>query len=452
MQQILSNSLAWCLCIGILSLLHSTKAFALRMADTDNHKQRTNHVLTNSILHINLSPGKDNLLTSFADNQAQENTSNLPCLEGVNEAVIDSNPDTQAVCENIVDINQSLATKFGHIRGDNARLTGNFDGFDMLYQLNDTVSMKGFAGYPNLTSTQDFDPKGYFYGFNTQYRNFEKTWELNSYYIDHHNDLAVADKIFGTAIHYVQPEYSFLLLLDYDLDDKTYAGFSSSGAWKFRQNTTLSTTLDIRNQPIKKRQQTYLRSIMTETDGWSWILPDDRIKQLSKKYASPITSMAFSVFHMISQNLQINGSCSVLSIPSIEKHHDNPTSNPIINEYYYRLKLSANNWIIPGTKNKFDLGHKITDSLRKTTAAIDARYPLTRFWNIQPKIYTERLDNVVEDSVSITTSSTLTMAYNEGHDIGLQIRAGGKWWSSRQANKRDDSFSYYVSLDYRATF
>jgi len=433
-------------------LLVGTDTFAVRSDDGHLIESVPVRERTRTLLNINMKPAGRQSDFDGKGRASHVRQDALPCLEVRDDGETDSAEQPTDLCMDEVGMRPSLATNFGHIRGEQARFSGNFDGLDILYRLDGGLTIKGFAGYPDLTTNKNFDPQRYFFGFNTGYRNTARTWELNGYYIDQHNGSSLSERMLGAAMHYSRPAYSLMVLLDFDLNNKTYTGVSTTGAWKLRQGTTLSATMDIRHLPMHKRQRTYLQQTMSAADGWAWVLPDDRVEQLAKKYTNTVMGVALSLFHKFSRHLQINGSYSVLSTSPLRSECDLCDGFSSINEYFYRFKLSAIDWMTPGDKNKLDIKHKITGSVRKTSAAIDALYPLTRFWNIQPKIHTERSNDVVNNSVSTTTSTTLMMTYKTGQDAGLQLHAGGKWRRERVANQQDDSFSYYVSLDYRKTF
>lgn len=373
----------------------------------------------------------------------------IPCLEGGHQATHDSKTTSSEACSSGVDIGQSLSTYFGHIRGEQALISGNYDGFNMAYQANDEIALKAFAGYPDLTSDTDFDPYRYLYGVETQFSNMTKEWEYTNYFIGQHGGTSVSGRLFGMSVHYSQPTYSYLGLVEYDLDSNSYAGLSTTGAWKVRPDTTISASLDLRHLPMQMRQRSYLKKIMTDTNGWSWNLPDDRINQLSLKHSNAVTGMSMSIFQGLSRRFKINGSYSVLSTSQMRS---TAADDEPLNEHYYHFILSGYDWITLGDQNRIDISYKMSARLHKTTAVFDAKYPLSNFWNIQPRIYTERLNDIVNNDVIVTTSSTLTMILKSANDGGLRINAGGKWETDRLSAKQDESFSYYVSLDYQTTF
>ena len=377
--------------------------------------------------------------------------SKIPCLDTVDGKQQNSLDARSDRCGNDAGVGKSLATYFGHVRGDEAGISGNFDGINLAFQANDAITIQGFAGYPDLTTDSDFDPDRYLYGFDIEI-NQNKDWILNHYYLGQQRGTSVSGRLIGTSIYYAQPGYAYLTQFEYDLVSNSYAGLSATGAWKVKSDTTLSATVDVRNLPMQNRQKSYLRKTMMDTDGWSWVLPDDRIKQLSSKHTKPVTGLALGIQQVFSNHFQINGSYSVLSTSMLESPGNYPAGNDPINEHFYRFKLSGNDWIMLGDQNSLDLSLKLSDNIRKTIAIFDAKYPLNKFWNFQPKIHTERSRDLVNNSVSLTTSTTLTMSYGAGENPGLEINAGGKWESDQIPNASDESFSYYVRLDYRTSF
>jgi hypothetical protein len=370
--------------------------------------------------------------------------SRIPCLEGMHETSPDPEDGLSEVCDKGENIGHSLSSYFGHIRGDRALISGNYDGFNLAYRANDLLAVKAFAGYPDLSSDTDFDPYRYLYGIETEISNTTHEWQYHNYFIGQHSGTSVTGRLLGMSVHYSKPTYSYLGLVEYDLDNNNFAGLSTTGAWNIQQDTTLSVTMDIRHSPMQKRQRSYLNKAMTDTNGWAWNIPDDRINQLSLKHSNTVTGMALSIFHGLSRHLKINGSYAILSTSDRD--------NVPFDEHFYRFKLSAYDWVMLGDQSRVDISYRMSDKLQKTTAVFDAKFPLSHFWNFKPKIYTQHLNDQVNNNVSTTTSSTLTMTFKSSNASGLQINAGGKWKRDRLLNEQGDSFSYYVSLDYQATF
>ena len=123
-----------------------------------------------------------------------------------------------------------------------------------------------------------------------------------------------------------------------------------------------------------------------------------------------------------------------------------------MNEYFYHLKLSGTDIMISGDKNILDLHHRVTDSSRLSSASIDTKYAINRFWNISPRLRADYRNNIPEDSVQWVTSPSLKMEYRWRKEYGLDIQAGGEWSAREDPGGYETRSSYFMSLGYKAKF
>ena len=446
-----NNSFVWLTGFGLCTLLYSVKLSAI-----------PNHDLAGVPGHLNQSDPRTTLSTLWATPQdssfdklhhteTSDSPFSIPCLIVAQKPGSSSGEVSKNLCDDNAAVGQSLSTDFGHIRGDRSVISGNYDGFNIGYQVSNGFSFRGFAGYPDLNSKAKNDSSKYLYGLNTKFRNSHKTWMIESYYLEQNKGKATPDKAIGSAFHYMQPTYSLMVLFDYGLYDNPTSAITTSGIWKLQENTQLSVALDMRNTPIQKHQQRYLQNAMSTTDGWTWDLPNDRIKKLVKRFSDGVTGMSFGLSHLFSEHLKIHGSVSVLHASAYQPKQTVSDSSLETKEYYYRLNISGMNWLNTGDSSKLDLHCKITESTKSTAASFDAQYPISRFWKFKPKIQTEITDNLSSHSVRSITSPALNMEY-KSTNTGIQLEAGGKWELFQLQSEKDKSFSYYVSLGYKKVF
>jgi hypothetical protein len=121
-------------------------------------------------------------------------------------------------------------------------------------------------------------------------------------------------------------------------------------------------------------------------------------------------------------------------------------------EYFYRLKLSGNDLLFAGTLNRLDLSHRITDSSRISTAALDSNYAINRRWKVSPRLRTDYRDSLLDRSVQWVTSPSVKMEYRWRRQYGVNIEAGGEWTTRELPDADESRSSYFVSLGYKANF
>jgi hypothetical protein len=375
----------------------------------------------------------------------------IPCLHGFrNEIPLDDNTGESSCVAPAVG-QQRLSIQFGSRIGARSML-GEFDGIQVDYRLTGGLTLNGVAGYPVVSSKDKFNATRQMFGINAVTGKIARAWDLNSYLIEQQDNGQVTSRSVGGAVRYLQPRRSMLVFLDYDVFGNSLGSFMTSGAWKLPYRTTLSATLDFRNGPIRKQQRKYLQQTMAGSDGWYWILPDKRIKHFTKNRSNEVATLALGLSHTFSQRFKLSGDVAMMDISNAATSAVATTAATRLSEYFYHLKLSGTDMMIPGDKNILDLHHRVTDSSRLSSAFIDTKYAINRFWNISPRLRADYRNNIPEDSVQWATSPSLKMEYRWRKEYGLDIQAGGEWSAIEDPGGYETRSSYFMSLGYKAKF
>ena len=288
------------------------------------------------------------------------------------------------------------------------------------------------------------------FGINAISGKFARAWNLNSYLIEQQDNGQLTSRSVGGALRYLQPKRSLLIFLDYDVYQDSLGAFMTSGAWKLPYRTTLSATLDIRNSPIRKQQQKYLQQTMTSNDGWYWILPDKRIKHFTKNRSNEVATLALGLSHSFSHRLKLSGDVAMMDVSTSRTSGGSAAAS--LSEYFYHLKLSGTDMMFAGDKNVLDLRHRVSDTLKISSASLKSKYAINRFWHISPRLSADYRDNTPENSVQWVTSPSLQMEYRWRKEYGLKIQAGGEWSAKEDTDGFETRSSYFMSLGYKANF
>jgi hypothetical protein len=353
-------------------------------------------------------------------------------------------------CVYPVDAQQRLSVQLGRRIGSSDDILGEFDGVRVDYRLSDRLRLNGIAGFPVLAAGDRFNSTRQVFGISVATNRFSRAWDLNGYLLEQQENGHTEGESMGGVIRYVQPGRSLLVYLDYDVSDNSLGTFMASSAWKLPFKTTVSTTLDRRSRPIPGRQQNYLQRSMTVMEGWSWILPSDRLASYTADGNGEVSTLAVGLSHALSRRIKLSGDVAVLE-PANDANADTVTTG-LSSEYIYHLKLDGKGLMLPGDHNKLDLRHHVTETGRTSTAALDTRYAINRFWSIMPRLRTDYHSTVLESSPCWVTSPAFKMEYRWNKQTGFQLEAGGEWTTGVKPVADDSRSSYFVNLGYRAKF
>jgi hypothetical protein len=384
--------------------------------------------------------------------QTSEPHAGIPCLHGLLSESPLQNSGAQSSCDSPADRRQRLSIQFGSRIGARGSMLGEFDGIQVDYRLTGSLTVNGVAGYAVHSSKDKFNATRQMFGINAVTGKFARAWDLSSYLVEQQHDGQLASRSVGGALRYLQPSRSLLVFLDYDVFQDSLGAFMTSGVWKLPYRTTLSATLDIRNSPMRKQQQKYLKQTMTSNEGWYWILPDKRIKHFTKNRSNEVSTLALGLSHSFSQRVKLSGDVAMIDVSSAAPSGDSTAAAARLSEYFYHLKLSGTDVMIAGDKNVLDLRHRVSDSSSISSASIDTKYAINRFWNISPRLRADYRNNTPDNSIQWVTSPSLKMEYNWRKQYGLQIQAGGEWLAKENPDGYETRSSYFMSLGYKANF
>ncbi len=365
----------------------------------------------------------------------------IPCLLGGDRG------ETQ--CSGAAEIQRTLAVQLGRRLGVSSGILGEADGIRVDYKLTGGLTIRGVAGFQAASGDHTLNTDHQMLGFTAETGTFANAWNLNAYLLDEQDSSRLDRTVIGATLRYLRPKRSLLVFLDYDVNQDVVNSVTAAGAFKLPGDMTLGATYDVRNARVQARQKKHLQHSMAAAEGWSWILPDDRIGHYASQNSGEIITRGLSLSRTFSRGFNLSGDVTMLDLSDADYLS---SSADLPSEYFYRLKMTGKDLLISGNTNRLDVRHRITDATRISTASIDTRYPISRLWSFSPRLHTEHRENTLDRSAEWVTSPALKMEYRWKDVYGFQIEAGGKW--SHQADSAADNgrSSYYLGLGYQATF
>lgn len=375
----------------------------------------------------------------------------IPCLHGVfNEDSIEGGPEVNE-CTEWPDAQRSLSIQLDRHIGTQRGILGDVDGVRVNYHLTPRLTLNGVAGSPVLSVADKFDIARRAFGISADMAKFARSWDLNSYLIEQHDHQGPpAVRAVGGAIRYLQTRRSLLFYTDYDFAEESRMAFMASGTWMPASNTSIIATLDSRNSRIQKRQQNYLQQSMRSAQGWKWLLPSNRINQLTKDRAGGVSTLALGLSHAFSKRLALGGDVALIGAANDEGSHGKSLNASF--EYFTHLKLSAKHLMVSGDSNVFHLRHRSTDSSQVSSVYINTRYNINRNWTVNPRFSTDYSRKEHDNLVRKVSSSAVKIQYRWKRRGTLQFKLGGKWLSQETPNIHKDYSTYFLDLGYQTKF
>jgi hypothetical protein len=344
---------------------------------------------------------------------------------------------------------KSLSMQLGqHMDADISNILGEIDGIRVDYRLTGNLMLNGVASYPVKPDQDGVDDAHQVFGLSANTGKIGHAWDLSSYLIEQQDNGGIRRNV-GGAVRYQRDKRSLLLLIDYDMASSSLDAFTASGALRLQHSTTLSATVDVRSSPLYKRHQKYLQRTMATTDGWIWNMPMDRITHFTQEMSEEVTTLAVGLSHSFSERLKLTGSAAMLDVSRNSATNDSAATP---SEYFYHLQLSGSDMLFRGNSHVLDFSHRITDSMRTSSATIDTRYSINHCWKVSPRLHTDYRDNLQDRSIEWVTAPSIRMEYNWRDQYGVKIEAGGEWVTRELSDQATSDSSYFVSLAYKASY
>ncbi len=402
-----------------------------------------------------IAPSAETLETDPAarsENHSARTRLNTPCLQGVPKSAGPDKDTANTLCIESSERQARVSVQFGRrIRAESGML-GKLDGLLVDYRLSNGVTLNGVAGYPVLSSRDEFNADRQVFGISATTRKIARAWDLSSYVMQQQDNGRADSRAIGGAVRYLRPKRALLLTADYDVGESSLSTLMISGAWKLLRTTTISATLDVRQSYLRTPQEGYLKQTLASTQGWKWGLPMDRIRQLASKPSTEVKTLAVGLSHTFSRHLDLSGDVAVLDVWRDAAPNDPGGVSASNSEYFYRLKLTGKDLMIRGDHSMLDLRHSITESSRSSSASLNTKYAINRLWQVSPRLRTDYRSNELSKSVRWVTSPAVKMEYRWRQQYGINIEAGGEWSTEKLSAQDRSRSSYFLSLGYQAKF
>jgi hypothetical protein len=357
-------------------------------------------------------------------------------------------PPAVTSCTDAPDPQQGISVQLGQRVGHRGDILGEFDGIRLDFRTDDGLSVNGIAGYPVLTEADVFNPARQVFGISATTERLGRAWDLNSYLVEQQENGQVTGRSMGGAMRFLRPGRSMLVYLDYDPEGSSIGTLMASGALQLPFSATISATLDLQNRPIPGRQQKYLQQSMTAMEGWDWVLPGDRLAYHTGDGTGEVGVLAVDLSYALSRRIKLRGDVVLLDV----KNEADAATRTGSSEYYYHLKITGTDLMVPGDRSKLDLRHSVTKDGRTYTASFDTRYAIKRFWNLISQLRANYHDPADEGRSRWMASPNLKMEYRPSKQFGFHIEAGGNLSNGESSPAQDSRPSYFVSLGYQVNF
>ena len=369
---------------------------------------------------------------------------------------LDDDPDSYSHVSSLyVDLNHKptgLSTRLGRQTRSTGGVSGRFDGGLFGYRMSEDVKFNLVAGYPVDRSSDGPDTDRNFWGASVDLGTYDNAWDFVLFYIDQANEDLIGRRAVGGEFRYFTAERSLLGLVDYDIHYEKLNTFLLIGNLNLPGGLSLNAQFDYRASPFLTTQNALQGQAITSLTALQASFTDDEIYQLAEDRTAESTSLTLGASKPLTDQLQLSGDVTLTELS------DTPASGGVAAvpgtgvDKYYNLQLIGNNLLKPGDITVAGVRYSDTTNVNTTTLSLNTRYPITRFWRVNPRVRLDYKDRVTNNSTEWIFVPSLRMDYLLQRKYYFEVEVGGEYSELDGPGLSDTTSTYYFTAGYRIDF
>lgn len=369
---------------------------------------------------------------------------------------LDDDPDSfSRVSSLYVDLDHKatgLSTRLGRQTRSTGGVSGRFDGGLFGYRMNEDVKFNLVAGYPVDSSSDGPDTDRNFWGASVDLGTYDNAWDFVLFYFDQTNEDLIGRRAVGGEFRYFTPERSLLGLVDYDIHYEKLNTFLMIGNLNLSGGLSLNAQFDYRASPFLTTQNALQGQTVTSLSALRASFTEDEIYQLAEDRTAESTSLTLGASKPLTDQLQLSADVTLTELS------DTPASGGVAAipgtdvDKFYNLQLIGSNLLKPGDITVAGLRYSDTTNVDTTTLSLNTRYPITKFWRINPRFRVDYKDRVTNNSTEWILVPSLRMDYLLQRKYYFEVEVGGEYSELDGPGISDTTSTYYFTAGYRIDF
>ena len=346
-----------------------------------------------------------------------------------------------------------FSARIGRQTQSSGGVLGRFDGAVAGVQLHPKFQFNVVAGLPTEWSTSDtIQTDKYFYGANTDLGTFFGAWDMNLFFIQQVTTGEVDRRAVGGELRYIRLDRSLFTLVDYDLLYQDLNTVLVMGNVTLPDNSTLNVVYDQRNSPILTTSNALQGQPEFELDALIARVGEATAQDLARDRTAHSRSITLGGSHPLSDKYTINADLTVTNLSGTPASGGVPAVPATGNEYFLSTQLVADKlWL----KNDVSIvGYRLamTNTASTHTLSFNSRFPLAKFWRMNPRMRIDYRDNSSDRSKQYTIIPSVRTDIRVGKRMRLEMELGGDWTHNQLPTTTETTYGYFLNLGYRLDF
>jgi len=352
----------------------------------------------------------------------------------------------------IVDQYWNVSGRMGRQSIRHSGVLGRFDGLSLSYQLKPATRVNFVTGYPVDSSGDSINTDRFFYGMSMDFTQVFDFVDLSAFYNTQEIDGIEDRQSIGGEARYFDEYRSLLSLIDYDMSFGELNAFSLLGNWSFENNLTLNAMVDYRNSPYLTTRNALIGQPVTTIEELLLLYSRDEIQQLAADRTTSFQTYTLGASWPFTPQFQVLMDVTMSDFGGTPQSGGVPSLPDLDPEFYYSVSAIGSSLIAAGDTSIFTLRYADGNASSTISATADTRYPMTRYFRINPRIRLSLRDIYSDDSDQWIVTPSLRLLYRFRRNFRFEFEGGGEWTSRKTSVTTSDTSAYFMYMGYRADF
>ena len=352
----------------------------------------------------------------------------------------------------LLDNQLDLFTRIGRQSLHTSGVLGRFDGLQVGYDWKPDVRFNVTAGYPVDSSADSIQTERSFYGAGIDFTQLKDLFDVSIFYNRQEVDSLTNRQAIGAELRYYDISRSLITAIDYDIDFNVVNSFIALGNWTLDNKITLTASVDVRKSPYLTTRTALIGQQVTTIDELLLSFSEADIRQLAEDRAADVQTYSFGFARPIFERFQIDFDVTMTQFGGTPASGGVPESPDFGTQFYYSTNLIGYSLLKEGDSTILGLRYMDSDTSTTSTFSINSRYPISRYFRINPRIIFSMRESNVNDSDRWLVRPSMRLLYQLGRHYQLDFEFGGELSNTKSTITSIDTSSYFLNLGYRADF
>lgn len=351
----------------------------------------------------------------------------------------------------LADSRLGLRGRVGRQSRNNGGVLGRFDGLNLGYQATERTLISAVAGKPVNSASDGTDGSRSFYGISANFGPVAENLDIGGFYIRQSVEGFSDREAVGAELRYFDSSRSLWGLLDYDTSYKELGSAFLQGTWRFESQFAINALIDRRRSPFLSTSNALIGQPFDDFETLASAFSEEQLRQLSLDRSAITTTYTLGASHPLGPKFQLNGNVTQSSV-SATPESGGVAATPETVYQYFSTTLVASSLLREGDVTIFGLRYSRSESTNVTSLHLDARFPLSRSFYLNPRLRVDYKEILADSSTEWILSPGLRLQYRLGRTARVRFDAGKQFAVRDTVGINVDRESYFVNLGYQVFF